>query len=74
MMIANANATPKAARLIVGASSLAIIAARYGPSAAIMSQVLASGAQKVKIFRWVSVSVIVWVATSLPAHSTYRFC
>ena len=54
MMMAKAKATPKAARLTAGASSLAMIAARYGPSRAIISQVPANGAQKAVICLYVS--------------------
>ena len=43
--IAKANATPWAARLIVGSGRRAIMAARKGPSAAIISQVADSGDQ-----------------------------
>ena len=47
--IPNAMATPQAARLNLGSGSRAIMAARNGPSAAIMSHVAARGAQKKKI-------------------------
>ena len=54
MMMAKANATPNAARLTVGSARRAMNAARYGPSIAIISQVLASGSQKRRIVRGVS--------------------
>ena len=44
--IAIAKATPYAARLILGSGSRAMVAARSGPSTAIMSQVAARGDQK----------------------------
>jgi hypothetical protein len=47
------KATPKAARLNLGSMSLAMIAARIGPSAAIINHVAASGTQKIKIFLYV---------------------
>ena len=50
-MMAKANATPNAARLRTGSGCLAMMAARYGPSTAIMSQVPASGAQNLKMCR-----------------------
>ena len=50
-MIAKANATPNAARLGAASGSRAMIAARYGPSIAIISHVPASGSQKTKIRR-----------------------
>ena len=51
MMMANAKATPNAARFTVGSGRRAMIAARYGPSAAIISHVPASGSQKTRILR-----------------------
>ncbi len=47
---AKENATPYAAKLYLGSARRAIIAARKGPSAAIISQVEARGIQKRKIF------------------------
>ena len=47
---ASENATPKAARLNLGSGSLAMMAAKKGPSTAIINQVAASGTQKEKIF------------------------
>ena len=44
--IASAKATPYAAKLTVGSGSRAMIAARKGPSVAIMIHVAAKGAQK----------------------------
>ena len=49
--IARANATPCAARLNVGSGSRAMIAARNGPSDAIITQVAARGAQNLKMER-----------------------
>jgi hypothetical protein len=49
--IASAKATPCAARLYVGSGSRAIIAAKNGPSEAIMTQVAAKGTQKRRIER-----------------------
>ena len=51
MMIAKAKATPNAARLVRASGRRAMMAARYGPSAAIISQVPASGSQKVRMPR-----------------------
>ena len=53
MMMAKANAIPNAARLTTGASSLAMMAARYGPSTDIMTHVPARGSQRVRMFRYV---------------------
>ena len=47
---ANEKETPKAARLNLGSGSLAMIAAKKGPSTAIINQVAAKGTQKEKIF------------------------
>ena len=46
MSMAKAIATPQAARLSLGSARRAMRAATNGPSAAIMSQVAARGAQK----------------------------
>jgi hypothetical protein len=50
MNTAKEKATPNAARLNLGFASLAMIAARKGPSVAIISHVAASGIQKKNIF------------------------
>jgi hypothetical protein len=50
MNTAKENATPNAARLNLGFASLAMMAARKGPSMAIISHVAASGIQKKNIF------------------------
>jgi hypothetical protein len=54
MIRANENATPQAARLNFGSANLAMIAARKGPSKAIINQVAASGSQNIEIFLFVT--------------------
>ena len=51
------KAIPYAARLNFGSFNLAIMAARKGPSVAIMSQVAARGIQKINIFLGVNCCV-----------------
>ena len=58
IIMANDPAIPKAARLYFASFNLAIKAMRKGCSKAIISQVSASGPQKRKILRYVSLSVI----------------
>jgi hypothetical protein len=50
MMIANEKATPNAARFSVGLGRRAMMAARYGPSTAIMTHVPARGSQKEQMY------------------------
>ena len=47
--IAKAKATPYAAKLVVGSASLAITAARKGPSVAIISHCADKGSQNRKV-------------------------
>ena len=51
--IASANVTPYAPKLNSGSGRRAIIAAKNGPSEAIMTHVAANGAQKSRMPRWV---------------------
>ena len=51
---AKEKAMPYAARLNLGLAIRAMIAAKKGPSIAIISQVAAKGAQKMNIFFWLS--------------------
>jgi hypothetical protein len=58
--MANAKATPYAARLIVGSAILAMMAAKKGPSVAIISHWKDSGSQNRKIDQVDLINVLVF--------------